>query len=215
MAKVGSKRVEIAGIDDKRQITAVFGGSIVGDFLPPQVIYQGRTNKCLPSVTFPPDWHITFTENHWSNEKTMVGYLEKIISPYIDKKRQELHVPPTYTSLVIFDRFRRQCTENIFEMLEAHHILVVTVPANCTDRLQPLDVSVNKGAKEFLCSQFQEWYSEQQLQTGTSSAVQPVDLQMSVVKPLGAGWMIGLYDHMKSMPEIIKNGFRHAGIASQ
>ena len=203
MAKVG---VEIAGIDDKRQITAVFGGSMAGDFLPPQVIYQGRTNKCLLSVTFPPDWHITFTENHWSNEKTMVGYLDKILFPYIDKKRQELHVPPTYPSLVIFDRFKGQCTENIFEMLEA------TVPANCTDRLQPLDVSVNKAAKEFLRSQFQEWYSEQicqQLQTGTSSAVQPVNLRMSVVKPLGAGWMIGL------KPEMIKNGFRHAGIASQ
>ena len=100
-------------------------------------------------------------------------------------------------------------------MLEAHHILVVTVPANCTDRLQPFDVSVNKAAKEFLRSQFQEWQICQQLQTGTSSAVQPVDLRMSVVKPLGAGWMIGLYDHMKSKPEIIKNGFRHAGIASQ
>ena len=48
MVKVGSKRVEIAGIDDKRQITAVFGGSMAGDFLPPQVIYQGRTNN-LPS----------------------------------------------------------------------------------------------------------------------------------------------------------------------
>ena len=218
MVKLGSKRVEIAGIDDKRQITAVFSGSMAGDFSPTQVIYQGKTYKCLPSVTFPSDWHITFTENHWSNEKTMVGYLEKILFPYIDKKCQELHVPPTYPSLVIFDRFRGQCTENIFEMLEAHHILVVTVPANCTDRLQPLDVSVNKAAKEFLRNQFQEWYSEkicQQLQTGTSSAVQPVDLRITIVKPLGAGWMISLYDHMKSKPEIINNGFRHAGIASQ
>ena len=89
-------------------------------------------------------------------------------------------------------------TENILKMLEAHHILVVI--ANCTDQLQPLNVSVKKAAKEFLHSQFQEWYSEkicQQLQTGTSSAVQPVDLRMSIVKPLGAGWMISLYDHMK------------------
>ena len=53
MAKEGSKRVEIAGIDDKRQITAVFGGTMAGDFLPPQLIYQGKTSKCLPSVDFP------------------------------------------------------------------------------------------------------------------------------------------------------------------
>ena len=37
--KEGSKRVEIAGVDDKRQITAVFVGSLTGDFLPPQLIY--------------------------------------------------------------------------------------------------------------------------------------------------------------------------------
>ena len=88
-------------------------------------------------------------------------------------------------------------TENILKMLEAHHIPVVI--ANCTDRLQPLNVSVKKAAKESFHSQFQEWYSEkicQQLQVGTSSAVQPVDLRMSIMKPLGAGWMISLYDHM-------------------
>ena len=59
----------------------------------------------------------------------MVGYLKKIFFPYIDRKRQELRIPPTYPSFVIFDRFRGQCTGNILEMLEAHHILLVTVPA--------------------------------------------------------------------------------------
>ena len=44
IAKEGSKRVEI-GIDDKRQITAVFGCSLTGDFLPVQLVYLGKTNK--------------------------------------------------------------------------------------------------------------------------------------------------------------------------
>ena len=40
--------MEIAGIDeDKRQLTAVFGGKLTGDFLPPQVIYQGKTKKSV------------------------------------------------------------------------------------------------------------------------------------------------------------------------
>ena len=87
------------------------------------------------------------------------------------------------------------------------------VPANCTDRLQPLDISVNKAAKEFLRRQFQDWYSPKitsQLQAG--STVEPVDMRMAVVKPLSARWMIALYDYLKSKPEIIKNGFHHAGI---
>ena len=35
----GSNRVEVAGVNDKRLITAVFYGSLAGDFLPVQVIY--------------------------------------------------------------------------------------------------------------------------------------------------------------------------------
>lgn len=40
MEKEGSKRIEIFGVDDKRQITAVFSCSLDGDFLPVQLIYQ-------------------------------------------------------------------------------------------------------------------------------------------------------------------------------
>ena len=36
MAKEGSKRVEMAGIDDKRQITAMFAALLSGNFLPVQ-----------------------------------------------------------------------------------------------------------------------------------------------------------------------------------
>ena len=51
MAKGGSSRVEIVGLGDKRQITAVLACSLSGDFLPPQVIYSGKTCRCLQSVS--------------------------------------------------------------------------------------------------------------------------------------------------------------------
>ena len=49
---MGSKRVEISGGNDKRQITAIFCGSLTGDFLPIQLIYQGKTNRCHPHFQF-------------------------------------------------------------------------------------------------------------------------------------------------------------------
>ena len=56
MEKKGTKQVEISAVDDKRQITAVFGCSLSGDFLPVQLIYKGTTKKCCPSqVCFPQD----------------------------------------------------------------------------------------------------------------------------------------------------------------
>jgi len=49
MDQEGARRVEVVAKDDKRQITAVFAGSSSGHFLPPQLIYEGKTDRCLPN----------------------------------------------------------------------------------------------------------------------------------------------------------------------
>lgn len=132
----------------------------------------------------------------------------------MERKRCELSLESTHPALVIFDRFKGQCTQNILKLLDENNIRLAIVPANCTDRLQPLDVSVNKAAKEYLRRQFQQWYSDQVCrQMDRKEAVTvSVGLQMSVVKPLGAKWLMGLYEYMKLKPEIVINGFKEAGI---
>ena len=90
----------------------------------------------------------------------------------------------------------------MLKLLEDHHIRVVMVPANYTDRLQPLDISVNKSIKAFLRQEFQTWYSDHfciQLQGGETN-LEPIDLKLSSVKPLGAQWMIKAHDHVKRSP---------------
>ena len=49
----GAKRVEITGSNDKRQIAALFSCTLSGKFLPPQMIYAGKTPACLPKVNSP------------------------------------------------------------------------------------------------------------------------------------------------------------------
>ena len=56
-------------------------GSLSGDILPPQVIYQDKTDQCHPKYNFPSDWHITNTDNHWTNTQTYIQYIEKLIVP--------------------------------------------------------------------------------------------------------------------------------------
>ena len=70
MAKEGSKLVEISGIDDKHQITAVFAVTLDRSFLPIQLIYCGKSHACLPPTKFSSDWYITYSHNHWANENT-------------------------------------------------------------------------------------------------------------------------------------------------
>ena len=64
MDKEGVKRMEVVAKDDTRQLTAVFTGSLSGNFLLPQLIYEGKTDRYLPHYRFPSTWHVTETEKH-------------------------------------------------------------------------------------------------------------------------------------------------------
>lgn len=144
----------------------------------------------------------------------MIDYVEKIFIPYVQSKREELGLDATHPALAIFDEFNGQTTDTVYNLLEKNDIYYVIVPPNCTDKLQPLDVSVNKPAKAFLHNCFQAWYAEKiasQMEENPSQ-FKPVDLKLSVMKPLGARWMIQLYDHFKSTPEVVVNGFKATGI---
>ena len=77
----------------------------------------------------------------------MKEYLEQIILPYINRKRKDLLLVENHPALLIFDNFKVQCTNDLLKFLDDKNILVVLISANCTDKLQPLDLSVNKAAR--------------------------------------------------------------------
>ena len=52
MEKEGKKRVEILGIDDKRQITGVFAATKDGNFLPIQVIYKRKLREAYQMLNY-------------------------------------------------------------------------------------------------------------------------------------------------------------------
>ena len=61
-----------------------------GKLLPVQIIYEGKTLACIPKITIPSDWHVTYTANHWANEGTVLGNIYNIILPYIVDTHKEL-----------------------------------------------------------------------------------------------------------------------------
>lgn len=83
-------RLEI--IKDQRWILV----SLAGNFLLIQVIYQGAIPRCLPiNVDFPEGWHLAYSENHWSNEATMLDYFNHVLLPHASEKRKELGLEDT------------------------------------------------------------------------------------------------------------------------
>ena len=129
-------------------------------------------------------------------------------------KRQELNLAHDHHALCIFDNFKGQLTANVLQLLEENHVDIVFVPPNCTDRLQPLDLSVNKPGKDFLRDKFQQWYSDKVFDQlcKNEASLEPIKFPLQVMKPLGAQWIMELHAHMLTKPEIIKNGFQAAGI---
>ena len=186
----------------------------VGDYLPTQLLYQGKTPKCHPQVSFPPGWDVWHSENHWSNEITMKRYIDKIIVPFITKKRQEMKLDLISPAAAIFDNFRGQTTNDILSHLRSHAIVPILLPANCTDKLQPLDIAVNKPMKDHLKSKSQQWYAlevRKQLET-TGVAQVKVDVGLQVVKNQSANWIISGWQELEKRPDIAINGFRKSGI---
>ena len=117
--------------------------------------------------------------------------------------------------LFIFDTFKGHKEDRMESLLLENNVLSVIVPSNCTDLLQPLDLSVNKPLKDPLRRSFQSWYSEQvskQLEEGKEPEDVKVDTRLSIMKPLSAKWITSAYDNFRSDSRIVRGGFVEAGI---
>ena len=186
-------------LDDRRQITATFVVNLSGEFLPIQLIYTGTTGLGHPKVNFPTGFDV----NHWANEEKVISLLNKIVFPFVQKKRESLNMANDSKALL-----RGQTTAEVNILLEKNNCLGQHVPNNHTNLFQPLDISVNKSAKYFMSNKYQDWYVSKvasQLERG----VEPHDVKVGV-KPLHAGWIIDYHKHMQSSRSVITSGFRKA-----
>ena len=62
------------------------------------------------------------------NQRILFSYM------YVVQKRSELSLPIEHPALVIFDRFKVQCTERILSLLGNNHIDIVIASSSCTDK---------------------------------------------------------------------------------
>lgn len=76
----------------------------------------------------------------------MEQYVNEIIIPYIKSTRDKFEEDTP--ALVIMDNSKGQITSSVTGLLESNNIHVCLLPPSTTDLLQPIDVSVNKPAKD-------------------------------------------------------------------
>ena len=125
--------------------------------------------------------------------------------------------------ITIINNFKGQVTEKVSSLLEKYHLHIFLLPANTTDLLQQMDISVNRYAKIFLKKQFSVWYSEQlfkkyeeqsyvPLEDVTYYTLVPVELSLANMKNISAKWLVEATKYITGNPQFIVNGFVHAGI---
>jgi len=111
-----------------RQMTAIFGASLSGNFLPPQL----RKDKAMPSqlyLSLDMEHHL-FGQSLVQRRNNEEVYRKIVIFPYISKVKEDLQLPEEQGTLLIFDSFKVQCTSAVFTLLDGHNINVALVPAN-------------------------------------------------------------------------------------
>ena len=88
-AEKGAKEVPGIAADDKRALTIDFALTADGQVVPPQVIFEGTTDRCHRENTcyFEKNgWLIRHSCNHWSNTDLALEYLENIEQHFHEQK---------------------------------------------------------------------------------------------------------------------------------
>ena len=220
MAPTGSSKVSINGAADKKALTVLATVTMSGDISPFQMIYKGLTDRSLPKAPRPDSFHLVANANHWSNEDTMLQYVDYIIKPYVTAQR-EIH-GAEIPCLLIYDQFKAHLTESFTEKVRELNSRIVMIPPNLTDYLQPLDLSVNKSLKNFVTAQYNSWYGEKVKDIDPNDPNSHKELTEVIksgveMRELSCTWLVRAYEHFKLPPqrEIIINGFKAAGITQQ
>ncbi len=206
--------------DDKRQITVCVASSLHGDMLPLQLIFAGKTERCLPPRTQSVDSegvHLTYSENHWSSQKTMQEWVKCVLLPYAHSRIQEHKVSAQSRIILVLDVWAVHKSAEFRQYLSANHsnISLVYVPANCTSKLQVADVILQRPFKHGIKLQFNEWAAKvvsTQIQNKDIIGLTPF-LRMSHIKPLILEWCITSWRKLKQGSQYIKSGWHSCCIS--
>ena len=220
MAEKNTKHVAVTHSGDKRAITLTLGISLSGDILPYQMIYGGKTQRCLPDKNiFPENFLLSFNPSHWSNEVETKKLIKEILVPYFDSMKKALKLPDCQKCLLIWDDFKAHSCKSVHELLGTVNIVTADIPKNMTHLLSPLDLTVNNKMKAIEREDFSNYYSAAMTKILSSNkeidiADARVDIKMSTLKPIHARSIARSYSYFKSDHgrRIIASGWRAAGI---
>jgi hypothetical protein len=214
---VGSSDVAVVGAEDKRQITACVAASLRGDLLPLQLIFQGKTARSLPPATaasIAARVDITHSDNHWSTQQTMQGWITRVLLPHTERMIQLYELDADAHVLLLLDSWSVHRSAEFRAWLQREHprIHLVYVPSNCTSKLQLADVALQRPFKSSITQSFCEWAAAavaEQIRAGQVTGIAE-QLGMKALKPLVLQWCIDSWSGLRERKQLILDGWEQS-----
>ena len=95
--------------------------------------------KNILKENFPRGIYIRVNEKGWVNEQEMLWWIENVWT-----SRNRFGNP---CSMLVYDSFRGYLVNSVKNRLIKKNTNIAVIPGNCTSKLQPLDVAINKSFK--------------------------------------------------------------------
>ena len=107
-----------------------------------QMIFGGKIGGVHPSVGLGDFLVYEHNPTHWSNEQTTLSLWNKVIIPYVARKRSEIGDSEAPV-LVLADAFGAHWTNAVKELVaQQAAIFYISVPDSLTHLFQPLDLGI-------------------------------------------------------------------------
>ncbi|RXW18423.1 hypothetical protein EST38_g7441 [Candolleomyces aberdarensis] len=221
-AEAGSKQVPVVGVEEKRAFTVMVSVSSDGQLLPFQAIYEGKTERVLPSkeatgrrecdelgIQFVPSG----TGTYWSNQATMKSFVEDVLVPYFNRQRTCLNLPPSQKALWQIDVFSVHRSEEFRGYMKNNHpdIVLDFVPGGCTSVAQPCDVGIQRPFKHSIRrSYYKRVVNEMILLLGNGKQAL-LDTRIGPLRDASAQWLLNAYQAVNK-PELIQKAFKNCRV---
>jgi hypothetical protein len=225
-APTGAQDVVLVARDEKRQFTVIPVIAACGLLLGlVQVIWQGTTVRCEPSADIKaknPNLFHAHTASHWSSAATKEQLIDDIYDTYAKDEiarqaaLQQKSVDDIYWCLLLDVHWTNRDSGMIASLKVKYPTLIILyIPANCTGRLQPLDVDFNMPFKRYLKDLACKWlaaFVTGQLAAGVAPDEVKVDVKKSALVEPYCSWIQRAHTWAARDKAMLKRSWTKTGI---
>lgn len=113
------------------------------------------------------------------------------------------------TCMLILDSFSAHIMPAVKQKLKNINTVPVVIPGGCTSKVQPLDVSLNRPFKSYVCRYWSDYVLEQQANLQHKQKLKPP------TKEDVASWISSALNELQEKPDMVVRSFEACGILNR